>query len=70
MSLKSVVGGVQWINLLTLLAQLINDTTNTFPSLANNHWLLVAQGLIGVILPSVGGYAHQIIFNAPQDPKK
>jgi hypothetical protein len=66
--LKKVVGGVQWFNLLTLVAQLLNDFTNAFPSLQTAQWVIVLQGLIGVILPSVGGIAHQVIFKAPQDP--
>jgi len=70
MTIKSAFKGIQWVNLITLLGQVANDATGTFPAIANNHWLLMLQAIIGVVLPSVGGYAHQVAFGTPQDPAK
>jgi hypothetical protein len=58
--LKALVVGGKWANLLVLVAQILNDATNTIPSLANNHWLLMVQGILAAILPSVSKTVTQI----------
>jgi hypothetical protein len=69
-NLKTVVSGVQWVNVITLLAQLLNVLTNAFPQYQSSPWVLVIQGIIGAVLPSVGGIGHQLVFKTPQDAGK
>lgn len=67
MKLKIVFKTVQWVNFLTLAAQVVNQAGDIVPALKSSPWLLLAQGLIGVILPSVGGFAHKAAFGTSQD---
>ena len=66
--LKKLFAAGQWVNFLTLAAQLLNQATDAFPALKASPWVLLVQGLIGAILPSVGGLAHRAAFAEAQAP--
>ena len=68
MKLKVVFKTVQWANFLTLAAQLLNQAGDVVPALKASPWLLLVQGLVGALLPSVGGFAHKVAYGTPQDP--
>ena len=68
--LKTLFAAGQWVNVITLLAQILNNTTQVFPALASNPKFVMVQALIGALLPSLGGFAHKVAFAESQDPAK
>jgi len=66
--LKNLFKAGQWLNFLTLLAQLLNQASDAFPALKTSPYVMLVQGIVGAILPSVGGFAHRVAFGTPQDP--
>lgn len=65
--LKHLSNTVQWTNILTLAAQAINILP---AGIQGNKYVMIAQGILGVILPSVNGVGHKIVFGTPQDADK
>jgi hypothetical protein len=58
--MRKYLVGAQWANALVLLAQVLNQVTGVFPALAGHPAILVAQAVIGALLPSLGGVSHAI----------
>jgi hypothetical protein len=50
----------QWLNVLVLVAQVLNATLGTFPALALNPWVLAVQAALGALLPGFASLDHKI----------
>jgi len=61
---------VQRANILLAIAQGLNVATGAFPALVANPYVLVAQAVLGVLLPSVDGAGHRLAYGESQDPAK
>jgi len=60
MRLRKWFHRVQWANVLLLGAQVLNDATQTFPVLQSNKYVLIAQGVLAAVLPSLAGISHKV----------
>jgi L-asparagine transporter-like permease len=61
---------IQWVNVATLILQVIAAYTQVFPGAVLPGWVLFLQALIGIMLPSLGGLAHRAAFGEAQVPEK
>lgn len=50
----------QWINVLSVVAQVLASAAGAFPALALNPYFLLANAVIGAVLPSLGGISHKL----------
>lgn len=51
--MQALLAGGQWVNLLVLLATVLNNAYSVFPQLQTAHWFTVLQTILGIILPSL-----------------
>jgi len=68
MKLSTLFNGVQWVNVLTMLAQLLNMATQTWPDNKYTTAIVAVQGIIAAVLPSLNGMAHKAAFGEAQNP--
>jgi hypothetical protein len=57
MNINKWLHGIQWLNVLSVVGQVAAAAGNIFPA---NPYVLVANAILGAILPSVGGISHKI----------
>lgn len=50
----------QWLNVLTVIGQVLASAAGVFPGLALNPYFLVVNAVVGALLPSLGGVSHKI----------
>lgn len=62
--MKLLTQSIQWANILGFAAQFFQVLP---PALQGNKYVIAAQGLIGILLPSLGGVGHQIVYGKPPD---
>lgn len=62
------VNHIQWVNVLTMIALGINNVANVVPALAAHPGILVAQGILAAVLPSLNGVGHTAAFGESQNP--
>jgi hypothetical protein len=65
MNLKKLFAGGQWVNAILLVFNVVNQASGYFPALQASPWFLAAQAAIGILLPSLGGKAHQLAYGTP-----
>ena len=58
--MQALLAGGQWVNVLVLLASIVNDASGVFPGLQTAHWFTALQAVLAAILPSVGGLSHKL----------
>jgi hypothetical protein len=68
-TMRKYLQGAQWANALVLLAQVLNQVSGVFPALSGHPAILVAQAVIGALLPSLGGVSH-IVAGTTVVPKQ
>lgn len=68
--MSKLMNGIQWVNVLTLIAQTANNASGLFPGLVTNPYFILAQGILAAILPSLNGIGHKVAFGETQDPSK
>jgi len=66
--LKTLFATGQWVNAVVLVMNVLNSMTQTFPALEGNKYILAIQAAVGILLPSLGGFAHKAAFGEVQDP--
>jgi len=66
--LKTLFAGGQWLNAIVLGMNILNQATDAFPALKANPWVLALQAAVGILLPSLGGFAHKAAFGEAQNP--
>lgn len=60
MRLRAWLHRFQWTNLALLGAQVLNSATGVYPDLQMNRSVLIAQAILGALLPSLGGVSHKL----------
>lgn len=68
MKLGTAFKAGQIVNVVAAVAEALNEVTQSFPSLAVNKWVLIAQLFLGQFLPSAFGIAHRLAFGEAQAP--
>jgi hypothetical protein len=58
--MRQYLHGAQWLNVLALAAQVLNQALGVFPGLGLNPAVLVVQAILGALLPSFAGISHKI----------
>jgi hypothetical protein len=58
--MRQYLHGAQWLNVLALVATVLNNALGVFPALGMNPYVLALQAALGAILPSFAGISHKI----------
>lgn len=64
------INWIQRANVLFVSAQMLNALTLNVPVLQTNKYVLGAQAILGILLPSVDGLGHKLVHGEAQDPSK
>jgi hypothetical protein len=71
MKIKTVLQGVQWVNIGLLVLNILNQWKDLFPGVELPPWVMQLQILLAAVLPgaSVAGYsAHRLAYGEAQNP--
>ena len=68
--MSKFINWLQRANILLAIAQGLSVASGAFPGLAGNPYVLTAQAILGVLLPSVDGIGHKLVHGEHQDPAK
>lgn len=60
---------VQWLNVLTLIFQVVNNSKQIVPGLETSQWVMATQGVLAAVLPSLNGVAHAAVYGEEQNPE-
>jgi hypothetical protein len=57
MKLRKILNGIQWLNVLSMAAQMAAALSGVFPASVP---ILATNAVLGVLLPSLGGVSHKV----------